>query len=67
MKANGVCIEKNQAFCNHGCHKNIFKQNIIQILAWDNTDAEMLFAISKKSCKRSEAVVEANGGYIEQK
>ena len=68
MKANGVCIEKNQAFCNHGCHKNIFKQkHFSQITAWDDTDAEMLCAISENAHKRLEALVEANGGYIEQK
>ena len=61
-------LKKNQAFCNHGCHKNIFKQkHFSQITAWDNTDAEMLYAISNNSRKRSEAMVEANGRYIEQK
>ena len=49
-------------------YKNIFKQkHFSQITAWDDTDAEMLCAISENAHKRLEAVVEANGGYIEQK
>ena len=50
------------------CHKNIFKQkHFSQITAWDDTDAEMLCAINENAHKRLEAVIEANGGYIEQK
>ena len=62
VKANGVCIENKNAFCNHGCHKNIFKQkHFSQIIAWDNTEDEMLCAMSKNGFKRSEVLVKANG------
>ena len=61
-------IAEKKAFCNHGCHKNSFIQkHFSQIPAWDNAVAEMLCAISENADKRLKAVVEANGGCIEQK
>ena len=53
-------------------HGNIFHKNLESlkhslIKAWDDIDADMLRACSRIAFEGLEAVVKANGGYIEEK
>ena len=48
-------------------HKNLDSLKQSLVTAWNDIDEEMLRACSINAHKRLEAVVEANGGYIEQK
>mgnify|MGYP001393214697 FL=1 len=48
-------------------HKNIDSLKHALQVAWDDLDPEMISASCRHAHKRMEAVVEANGGYIEDK
>ena len=48
-------------------HKNIVSLKHALQVAWDDLDPEMISASCRHAHKRMEAVVEANGGYIEDK
>ena len=48
-------------------HKNFDSLTFSLQVAWDDLDPEMISASCRHAQKRMEAVVEANGGYIEDK
>ena len=52
---------------NSKLHKNIDSLKHALQVAWDGLDPEMISASCQHAHKRIEAVVEANGGYIEDK
>ena len=48
-------------------HKNLKSLKRSLIKAWDSIDADMVRACSRNAHESLEAVVKANGGYIEEK
>ena len=48
-------------------HKNLESLKRSLIKAWDDIDADMVRACNRNAHQRLEAVVKANGGYIEEK
>ena len=48
-------------------HKNLESLKCSLIKAWDDIDADMVRACNRNAHERLEAVVKANGGYIEEK
>ena len=58
---------KNFEETNSKPHKNIDSLKGALQVAWDDLDPEMISASCRHAHKRMEAVVEANGGYIEDK
>ena len=63
-----VCYNvKKYEETNSKPHKNIDSLKHALQVAWDDLDPEMISASCRHAHKRMEAVVEANGGYIEDK
>ena len=48
-------------------HKNLDSHKRSLVTAWDDIDADTVRACSEKAHRRLEAVVKAEGGYIEEK
>ena len=48
-------------------HKNLDSLKCSLVTAWDDIDADTVRACSEKAHRRLEAVVKAEGGYIEEK
>ena len=48
-------------------HKNLDSLKRSLVTAWDDIDADTVRACSEKAHRRLEAVVKAEGGYIEEK
>ena len=63
-----VCYnEKEYVETNSKPHKNIDSLKCALQVAWDDLDPEMISASCQHAHQRMEALVEANGGYIEDK